>query len=144
MAFRGDSTDTYTYASGSTGGTVDLGARNNYRYVNASNVYNKGKADGVTTPTITLVKQQTKSTSGDIGSVTCTMTFDVPVGVKFICISTSTNVPSQSVTNASLIGSQYTGSGAARIGIYNSTAASHTVTGTATTWGLTHFVFSVT
>jgi hypothetical protein len=51
VAFRGDSTDTYTYASGSTGGTVDLGARNNYRYVNASNVYNKGKADGYTTHT---------------------------------------------------------------------------------------------
>ena len=51
MAFRVDSTDTYTYASGSTGGTVDLGARNNYRYVNASNVYSKGKGDGVTTHT---------------------------------------------------------------------------------------------
>ena len=51
MAFRGDSTDTYTYASGSTGGTVDLGARNNYRYVNAENVYSKGKGDGVTTHT---------------------------------------------------------------------------------------------
>ena len=51
VAFRGDSTDTYTYASGSTGGTVDLGARNNYRYVNASNVYTKGKSDGVTTHT---------------------------------------------------------------------------------------------
>ena len=46
MAFRGDSTATYTYATNSTGGTVDLGARNNYRYVNATNVYNKGKADG--------------------------------------------------------------------------------------------------
>ena len=46
MAFRSDSTATYTYAANSTGGTVDLGARNNYRYVNASNVYNKGKADG--------------------------------------------------------------------------------------------------
>ena len=48
MAFRSDSTATYTYATNSTGGTVDLGARNNYRYVNADNVYNKGKADGVT------------------------------------------------------------------------------------------------
>ena len=37
---------TYTYASGDTGGTKDLGATNNYRYVNASNVYNKGKQDG--------------------------------------------------------------------------------------------------
>ena len=37
---------TYTYASGSTGGTVDMGSTNTYRYVNASNVYSKGKADG--------------------------------------------------------------------------------------------------
>ena len=51
MAFRGDSTATYTYATNSTGGTVDMGARNNYRYVNATNVYNKGKSDGVTTHT---------------------------------------------------------------------------------------------
>ena len=51
MAFRGDSTATYTYASGSTGGTVDMGARNNYRYVNAQNVYSKGKTDGVTVHT---------------------------------------------------------------------------------------------
>ena len=38
--FRSDSTETYTFGS-STGGTVDLGARNNYRYVNAQNVYKK-------------------------------------------------------------------------------------------------------
>ena len=46
MAFRSASTATYTFASGSTGSTVDLGANNNYRYINATNVYNKGKADG--------------------------------------------------------------------------------------------------
>ncbi len=51
MAFRGDSTGTYTYATNSTGGTVDMGARNNYRYVNATNVYNKGKSDGTTAAT---------------------------------------------------------------------------------------------
>lgn len=33
--------NTYTFPSGS-GGTVDLGAQNLYRYVNASNVYNQG------------------------------------------------------------------------------------------------------
>lgn len=37
---------TYTFASGDTGDTKDLGATNSYRYVNATNVYNKGKADG--------------------------------------------------------------------------------------------------
>ncbi len=46
MAFRGASSATYTFASGN-GATVDLGATNNYRYINATNVYNKGKADGV-------------------------------------------------------------------------------------------------
>jgi len=46
VAFRSASTATYTFASGSTGSTVDLGANNNYRYINATNVYNKGKSDG--------------------------------------------------------------------------------------------------
>lgn len=41
-------TDTYTYPSGSTGGTYDMGVSHTYRYVNASNVYTKGKADGKT------------------------------------------------------------------------------------------------
>ena len=53
VAFRGDSTATYTYVANSTGGTVDMGARNNYRYVNAANVYTKGKVDGVTVHTKT-------------------------------------------------------------------------------------------
>ena len=50
MAFRSASTATYTFASGSTGSTVDLGATNNYRYINAINVYNKGKADSSSLP----------------------------------------------------------------------------------------------
>ncbi len=54
MAFRVDSTDTYTYATNSTGGTVDLGARNNYRYVNATNVYNAGKAAGDVKHTVSV------------------------------------------------------------------------------------------
>ena len=49
VAFRSASTATYTFASGSTGSTVDLGANNNYRYINAVNVYNKGKADSTFT-----------------------------------------------------------------------------------------------
>ena len=40
-----DASGTYTYPSGSTGGTYDMGTTNNLRYVNASNVYAKGKAD---------------------------------------------------------------------------------------------------
>lgn len=41
---------TYTYPANSTGGTVDLGDTNAYRYVNAANVYAKGVADGVAAP----------------------------------------------------------------------------------------------
>jgi hypothetical protein len=39
---------TYTYPSGSTGGTVDMGETNDKRYVNAQNVYSKGVTDGHT------------------------------------------------------------------------------------------------
>ena len=39
---------TYTFPANDTGGTKDLGAANSYRYVNAQNVYNKGKADAET------------------------------------------------------------------------------------------------
>jgi hypothetical protein len=46
VAVPNSNSGTYTYPSGSTGGTVDLGVNNAYRYVNAGNVYNKGKADG--------------------------------------------------------------------------------------------------
>lgn len=36
---------TYTFAANDTGNTKDLGTAHDYRYVNASNVYAKGKAD---------------------------------------------------------------------------------------------------
>ena len=42
-------TGTYTYGTGSTGGKYDMGVANVYRYVVATNVYNKGKADGAST-----------------------------------------------------------------------------------------------
>lgn len=67
MAFRTDSTATYTYAANSTGGTVDLGAKNNYRYVNASNVYAKGKADGML-GTMPVTIQVARNTSGQNSS----------------------------------------------------------------------------
>lgn len=42
----GTRTQTQTYTFGSNaGGTVDLGELNRYRYVNAANVYSKGKTD---------------------------------------------------------------------------------------------------
>ncbi len=68
MAFRGDSTGTYTYATNSTGGTVDMGARNNYRYVNATNVYNKGKSDGVTAHTGTYTFSSGNGATVDLGT----------------------------------------------------------------------------
>ncbi len=39
---------TYTFPANDTGGQKDLGELHKYRYVNATNVYAKGKADGVT------------------------------------------------------------------------------------------------
>ena len=44
---------TYTFPANDTGATKDLGELHKYRYVNAANVYAKGKADGVTTHTTT-------------------------------------------------------------------------------------------
>lgn len=41
-------TGTYTYGTGSTGAKYDMGAANVYRYVVATNVYNKGIADAGT------------------------------------------------------------------------------------------------
>jgi hypothetical protein len=59
---------TYTYPANSTGGTVDMGVNNIYRYVNATNVYNKGKADGVTTHTGTYTLTENDfGTTKDMG-----------------------------------------------------------------------------
>lgn len=49
---------TYTYPSGSKGATVDMGAANDKRYVNAQNVYSKGMLDGRT------LSSQTRTTKG--------------------------------------------------------------------------------
>lgn len=49
-----DATGTYTYPANSTGGTYDMGTTNNLRYVNATNVYNKGKADGKNEQSLTI------------------------------------------------------------------------------------------
>ena len=62
-------TSTYNFPANDTGGTKDLGATNDTRYVNASNVYNKGKADGVTvhTETYTFPANDTGATK-DLGT----------------------------------------------------------------------------
>lgn len=56
---------TYTYPSGSTGGTVDMGATNSYRYVNASNVYSKGVSDGKSQATVSDVYSEDHNKSGN-------------------------------------------------------------------------------
>lgn len=63
VAVPNSNSGTYTYASGSTGGTVDMGATNSYRYVNAANVYAKGKADGDVKHTVRVYLQSADSHS---------------------------------------------------------------------------------
>ena len=58
---------TYTYPANSTGGKTDMGVNNTNRYVDATNVYNKGKADGVTTHTETY-SATTRAASIDLGA----------------------------------------------------------------------------
>lgn len=78
---------TYTFASGDTGDTKDLGATNSYRYVNATNVYNKGKADGrpemlVKTFHLTSVDSATQCSgwSGYVGYNACMIKADNILG----------------------------------------------------------------
>lgn len=109
VAFRGDSTDTYTYDSGSTGGTVDLGARNNYRYVNADNVYTKGKADGGGVATFTYTAYESASvtkpavgtgTSYGSGSQSNTINFGRTIKtVSVRCTGGSGTVGGQSISS---------------------------------------------
>lgn len=55
-----DASGTYTYPANSTGGTYDMGTTNNLRYVNASNVYNKGKQDGGGVAAVSLTTHSSK------------------------------------------------------------------------------------
>jgi len=55
-------TQPYTFPVNDTGGTKDLTADHEYRYVNATNVYNKGKADGKTVHTETYPLKATEIT----------------------------------------------------------------------------------
>ena len=84
MAFREDSTGTYTFPTGSSGSTVDLGARNTYRYVNAENVKTTH------TGTYTLSWDSDFDTTKDLG-VNHTYRYisvpSKPIGFKEICFS---------------------------------------------------------
>ena len=71
---------TYTFPANDTGGTKDLGATNSYRYVNAENVYNKGKADGGSgKKTISVANITTK----DIDSSSSNVTFPATNGAVY-------------------------------------------------------------
>ena len=107
MAFRGDSTGTYTFSEGSTGSTVDLGARNNYRYINATNVYNKGKEDGESVPFITQSFSRSANSVPPLQSVGDSI--EAPSGYEIVGIkSANTNVNGISFNN-----------GVVSLGIYN-------------------------
>ena len=96
---------TYTYASGSTGGTVDLGATNTYRYVNAANVYAKGKTDGAGTVSNTWTDMNSYYNSS-----TGVLTFTAVVNaIYFIAIGGRSTVASITINSggtqiASLVG----------------------------------------
>ena len=82
---------TYTYPSGSTGGTVDMGETNDKRYVNAQNVYSKGLADGrsLSSKSATITVNAT-GTEGAISSGTATFGFaNKVVGVTAISLTTA-------------------------------------------------------
>ena len=69
---------TYTFPANHTGTTVDMGVNNTYRYVNAANVYAKGKADGVSA-NVTTIQNSARQGTGT------TMTFSVTVGKTYLC-----------------------------------------------------------
>ena len=57
---------TYTFAENDTGGIKDMGAANDKRYVVATNVYNKGKADGKADHSTTY-KPTSRASNNDMG-----------------------------------------------------------------------------
>lgn len=79
---------TYTYPSGSTGGTVDMGTTNDKRYVNAQNVYSKGLTDGRSLSSQTKsLTVHVSSAEGVVTSGSVTFTF----GTKIVGITSITN-----------------------------------------------------
>ena len=58
---------TYTFAQNDTGGIKDMGATNSNRYVIATNVYNKGKADGKADHSTTYTPTA-RASNNDMGS----------------------------------------------------------------------------
>lgn len=78
--FKTTHTETYTYPSGSTGGTYDMGTDHKYRYVNAENVYNKGKAD-YTVTTVTTLKSDTSANYASNLAYTFTSSYKLAIAI---------------------------------------------------------------
>lgn len=77
--------DVYVYPVNSMGATVDFGATNNYRKVNAQNVYDRGKADGGTFNIVVGVETQNLkgyscTCTDSSGAVISTKTLDATTG----------------------------------------------------------------
>jgi len=87
-----EQTGTYTFPSGSTGATADMGAYNTNRYVNATNVYAKGKEDGATFKVVTGSFSKPGYSSWDIPFTPTTM--GVPAGTYMVWVVA--NLASQS------------------------------------------------
>lgn len=110
-----DASGTYTYPANSTGATYDMGATNNLRYVNASNVYAKGKADGtgysttITWNSVTTNATKTVSLTGYSNYKNITAS-NIKVGItsttsymNWQTIGQSISVQSYTASNGSLV-----------------------------------------
>ena len=94
--------DTYTFAANDTGDTKDLGATNTYRYVNAKNVYAKGKVDAIINGTNRGCGTNTVSWSGggQSRSITATVTTDKAYrSFVVVALSQETNRESDNDSN---------------------------------------------
>jgi hypothetical protein len=73
VAVPNNNSGTYNFPTNDTGAKKDLGVTNTYRYVTATNVYNKGKADGRSFST------QNRSKALASGQTTFTFSFSTKV-----------------------------------------------------------------
>lgn len=113
---------TYTFPANDTGGTKDLTATHTYRYVNATNVYNKGKADGTSASSLTRGQYYGKYEQNVARKIT-----GVTVGsVVVICADSPTFF--NSVSGGTIIGSLYNSGTGQFIGCYKATATTVSTT----------------
>jgi hypothetical protein len=122
---------TYTYPSGSTGGTVDMGETNDKRYVNAQNVYSKGVADGASGKN-TISYAAVGSRTGAAGAGSSGYTFSATVGYYYTVAIGGAN----GATSNGFTGSGFTQLGAIAdsnpyvcVGLIRATSSSVTIKG---------------